>query len=327
MKRTILSCLAVCMLCTLSANAQRLVGTLVDEERAGAPIAMADISILGHGVYGSTNSDGTFEIDLQNCSGCTPGEEVLFIIKHPEYGFHEIRHTLGSNMRAQLGIRPNNIVGIYGHVYDEESKASVSGVTVTYALSNQRNAQRPVEVTTDEYGRFTIVLRKEKVGELEFVEIICRDGKGRYKDYRDLMDVRAALAIPLEKGSEQHPFKVGRFENTGLKISKGDYVIITARGSIRIGPFAGSSSPRGRESGVGGLSLESYNVFMEFPHAALLYKIDDDGNPETDFDSGWAFSGDNVEFTSQEDGYLMFLVNDREYQNNAGNYDVRVRIE
>lgn len=107
--------------------------------------------------------------------------------------------------------------------------------------------------------------------------------------------------------------------DTGVDLSNGDQVNITAEGTIVAGQRVGSVNANGRQSGGFG------NLRYPFPQAgagALLGVIrDSSGRQSQPF-----LVGTQLNFTAQSDGRLFLLVNDDNYNDNSGEFTVLIRV-
>jgi hypothetical protein len=96
-------------------------------------------------------------------------------------------------------------------------------------------------------------------------------------------------------------------------IKKGNKVTIIATGSVKVGSWAGYSSPEGIDG------YQSYNKIQGFKHGSLLAKIGDAGK--------WFLVGKSISFTAATDGKIQFLINDADYTNNTGSYEVEISVK
>ena len=107
--------------------------------------------------------------------------------------------------------------------------------------------------------------------------------------------------------------------DTGLDLRSGDQVTISAEGSIVAGARVGTVNANGRQGGIFG------NPRYPFPQAgagALLGVVRDNaGRQAQPF-----LVGTQLTFTAQADGRLFLLVNDDNYNDNSGEFIVRIRL-
>jgi len=111
---------------------------------------------------------------------------------------------------------------------------------------------------------------------------------------------------------------------TGIRLSKGDAVRITAEGTVLLNtneangnPYDADGDPPGTP-GAGGAPGTPGWSFMQANTGALIAKIGEFGEP---------FSvGSLVEFGSEEDGVLYLGVNDSRFSDNDGSLDVTVVV-
>ncbi len=107
--------------------------------------------------------------------------------------------------------------------------------------------------------------------------------------------------------------------DTGLDVRAGDQVTITAEGTIVAGQRVGSVNANGRQGGFFG------NPRYPFPQAgagALLGLVRDTAGRQ----SQPFLVGTQLNFTAQADGRLFLLVNDDNYNDNSGEFIVRIRL-
>lgn len=105
---------------------------------------------------------------------------------------------------------------------------------------------------------------------------------------------------------------------SGIKILRGDRVLISASGSMKVGNLIGNSTPKGLTAGILGISLESYNVVSYYNHASLMFRLGEEED--------WEFCGSKYNFTAEKGGYLIFAINDNQLHDNKGFYSIKVEI-
>lgn len=91
-----------------------------------------------------------------------------------------------------------------------------------------------------------------------------------------------------------------------LYINKGDIIDFSVYGNIKLGFFAGYSSP----SGISGYTI--YNRVRGFKHGALLGKIGKKGD--------WFLIGEKTRIKAEETGTLYVTINDKKINDNDGYY-------
>lgn len=106
-------------------------------------------------------------------------------------------------------------------------------------------------------------------------------------------------------------FSLANYLSTGITVQNNQTVTITASGSIKLGDFAGYSNP----AGISGFT--GYSYFPETPHGGLLVKLNDQ----------WYFCGSSCMVKARKSSTLEFTVNDKDYQNNVGAYNLTVSIK
>ena len=118
------------------------------------------------------------------------------------------------------------------------------------------------------------------------------------------------------KPKSQIGIDISGYIETNFEVHIGDSIVIRASGSMTIGRYVGQSTPKGKNSGLLNFPLTDYNLVKEFPHAALMYRINKDMD--------WKLCGNGVEFIAPKSGELEFQVNDNKQDDNSGAYQVEV---
>lgn len=101
---------------------------------------------------------------------------------------------------------------------------------------------------------------------------------------------------------------------TDLYLKKGQEVRLQALGDITLGMLAGTRSAEGIDDDY----LRTYSLAPELPHGAFICRIGS-GNP-------WMLAGKKHAFTVTEDGILEIAVNDADWVNNEGYFDVKIEV-
>jgi hypothetical protein len=109
-----------------------------------------------------------------------------------------------------------------------------------------------------------------------------------------------------------------RGTDTGIDLRSGDQVTITASGSITAGRRAGVVSPEGGRTGIGSV-IGTYPVPQAGVGALIGYIRLPNGQITQPF-----FVGSQQTFSAPVDGRLVLLVNDDNYNDNSGEFSVRV---
>jgi len=112
-----------------------------------------------------------------------------------------------------------------------------------------------------------------------------------------------------------------RGTDTGIDLRSGDRLVITATGRVIAGQRAGEVGPEGgRSSGFG--SIVSARPFPNAGVGALIGYIRlDNGQASQPFLVGANFSA-----TAPADGRLILLINDDNYSDNGGSFEVRITV-
>ncbi|TYA74858.1 hypothetical protein [Seonamhaeicola marinus] len=108
--------------------------------------------------------------------------------------------------------------------------------------------------------------------------------------------------------------KVTSFSNvTDISLKQGQTISIKASNRIKVGGFAGYSSP----DGINGFT--SYNKTSRFRHGVLMGKIGKNGT--------WFFVGSKQTITANKTGRLYLAINDKDVNNNEGHFTVQYEIK
>lgn len=108
--------------------------------------------------------------------------------------------------------------------------------------------------------------------------------------------------------------------DTGIELRSGDQVTVSASGTVVAGRRAGEVSPDGgRVSGLGIVS--AYPVPNAGVGALIGYVRLTSGQATAPF-----ILGSQQSFAAQADGRLFLLVNDDNYSDNSGSFNVRIRV-
>ena len=109
-----------------------------------------------------------------------------------------------------------------------------------------------------------------------------------------------------------------RGTDTGVDLRSGDQVSITATGSVTAGRRAGIVSPEGGRAGAASI-LGTYPVPNAGVGALIGYIRLTNGQASQPF-----FVGNSLTFTAPADGRLILLINDDNYSDNSGQFNVRI---
>lgn len=130
---------------------------------------------------------------------------------------------------------------------------------------------------------------------------------------------RSTIVInPKEEPIVDDNIEVATLIKSKIRIEKGNRIVITATGTINVGPSVGPSGPEGRTGGVLNFPLTDYNIVSEYPHAALLLRLIGD--------ESWINCGKDYSFRAERTGLLEFDINDNRKWDNKGAYKVNVRV-
>ena len=117
-----------------------------------------------------------------------------------------------------------------------------------------------------------------------------------------------------------------------FKVLKTGKIISTLSGSLHLGTFTGFSGPRGVLTGFLGMPLKkAYNRTDAeyFRHAALLFRVKSSVGSWSEYfylDPKLHSVEENYWQFLKKGDIIQFVVNDREWQNNSGHYNIEFRI-
>lgn len=274
----------------------------------------------------TTDSNGDFALDLSNCSDCPPGTQ-LFVKVNSDYGFGEKMHNIALNNRPiTIAIPHNNELIISGRVKDSKTGTFLKGIQVSPIILGVQVT--PIE--TDDFGQFEFIFNKWNtgLGQNQAINLAFKDTKnGAYKDLEGWFPVSLPIPVLMEKADQprvSYNLKIGKDATTGIRVKKGETIIIKASGSIEVGSFVGTSAPGGIEGNKGplGISLKRYNYFSTKNHGALCYRFNSLSNT-------WICYSNKQEnkYKIQQDGRIEFKINDNDQGNNHGHYEVEIIIK
>lgn len=126
---------------------------------------------------------------------------------------------------------------------------------------------------------------------------------------------------PVETPRERNISVPGnsRGTDTGLNLRAGDSLTITATGNVTAGRRAGVVSPDGGRASLGGALLGTRPVPNAGVGALIGYIRTPSGQETQRF-----MIGSQQSFTSPSEGRLFLLINDDDYSDNSGSFDVRI---
>lgn len=117
-------------------------------------------------------------------------------------------------------------------------------------------------------------------------------------------------------------FNVGSLTKTGLNVTLGDQIKITASGSVCVGRFVtmlnGCASPDGVS-----LVDDIYDIVPSYLHAALLCRIN---RPRPAQESDWLLCGTRKIMDVEHTGELELDINDNKQGDNSGQFEVEVTL-
>lgn len=296
-------------------STRHIEGRIINQE---TNLPVKNITVYSDFDQDITDNSGLYNLDLSKCRDCAVGKRIFVSTYSEEYGFFQTHFGLTSDLKADIRIPRNpNLTGVMGIVKDLRTKRTITGVKVRIGVDGDPNVKD--EIKTDSFGMYRFLLRRDKVGNIKYITIFFEDENGRYLSKHETKNIATFIDSFLEP-NETPPveIEIEGYKKTQVKVLPGNLIRIKSSGNVRLGPHVGSTDPDGLASGVAGFSLESYNINRSIRHGALMYRVSGDQE--------WKLSGKEVEFTTQQGGYLEFQINDNDQGNNSGAYKTRVIV-
>jgi hypothetical protein len=157
-------------------------------------------------------------------------------------------------------------------------------------------------------------------------------------------DARGSYTVRVQTERQSHPPAVGRPDSlgvgaahtprqttitvpstssgtdTGIELRSGDRLIIAATGRVTVSPRLRNVGPEGGHRGVG--SIVGTRPFPQAEGGALIGYIRLNSGQATQL----FLVGANLSTTAPADGRLFLLVNDDNYSDNGGSFEVRITV-
>lgn len=287
-------------------------------------IKMAGQPVKSLSVYTSffstvTDDLGRYNIPLDGCRDCSPGNRLTIFTTGTSVGLGSSEQSciISTDYRFDFTIDKGRIV-INGMVQSSGVDARPLPGILVQIIAGEIDV-KPVK--TDEFGRFKIPVSIALLVNANSARLQVLDPDKKYKSSRvdpELFDINSFVIIKMEP-SRPLEVNVSEFIRTKICVKEFDLVTIEATGQIRVGSMVGTSDPDGRQAGVLGMSLESYNIVSAFNHAALLYRMEGE--------SEWHLAGKRKKFYADRNGCIEFQVNDNMQGDNYGSYAVSVTVQ
>lgn len=129
-----------------------------------------------------TNSSGEFTLDLNRCSTCASGDEIVINIQHKKYGFFQESITISKNGLSIIKLSRKDVSIISGYVYDVDSGGFIRDVSIGITISPSVNQWKGVDIMTDEFGRFEFRIQNRLIEKNAKVNLFINDKLRRYID-------------------------------------------------------------------------------------------------------------------------------------------------
>jgi hypothetical protein len=264
-----------------------------------------------------TDNLGRYALPLDGCPSCRPGHQLIIYTTHSIYGSSEQSYTINNDYKFNFNIIRGTMM-INGQVQTTGlNPGSLAGIEVKI-MSGDIDTD---PVVTNSFGEFKIPVSRALLENNNAIRLQMRDPDRRYKPLRtepELYSINSFIILRMEP-NDAIGVDVEGYKRSSVCVRNGDVVTMEAEGHIRVGAMVGTSDPDGRNTGVFGLSLESYNIVSTINHAALMYRLQ--GERE------WRLAGKRRRFKASKDGCIEFQVNDNIQDDNVGSYTVNITVQ
>lgn len=174
---------------------------------------------------------------------------------------------------------------------------------------------------TDARGSFNVEIRRERNLAADDENIFDRSRRDRTGPVRP----RRPRVEDAPVGPREVTIDVpgtSRGVDTALDVRVGDQLIFTASGSVIAGRRIGEVGPEGgRTSGLGSI-IGTRPVPTAGPGALIGFIRSSSGQTSPAF-----LIGSQLSFTANSDGRLFLAINDDDYSDNGGSFNVRIRYQ
>ena len=321
--RFLILILSILQLSDVIAQGQTILRGIVRDKYSGQAIKTAHLSIIG-GDRKMTASDGEFELNLYNTYD--PGTIIKIFITHEKYGSQEVEVTLKKNLPIEIiEITQSKSILIVGTVRSEKSGSFIKGIQISPQSIYFSPGLKPPTFSADEEGRFFIDLPKSYlIKQIDYLELLFHDPKGRYLDHKETVNINSPLEISLEERSEpiyQESITVKGRITVDVPVESGRVLRIKADGNIQLGGFLGMSDPEGKDTGVFNIPIDAYNIAPEANHGSLIVRFSDT--------QAWQFCSKACEFEIEKSEIVQLTldINDIKQENNIGAYEVELVVQ
>lgn len=301
-----------------------LYGVVLDQSPLGNPLPNVTISVSGRSFV--TTDQGEFMLPL---TGFKEGQFVNLILYRKDLGTNEEKVPIRTDSKSNpyvIKIDGSSSILITGTITDKKNGKAIENAEVTI-LSSYYVREPPV-AKTDKFGTFKLYLNRNSLTRIvDYIELIVRSPERKYRQFNEALNISAPVKIELEKRRvEPQRYQLPATYNGSVYLEivhlrNGNLVTVNISNRIRIGEWVGYTGPNGKNSGVGGITLENFNIVRHLPHAAVLYRFSNQDE--------WKFCGEKLEFTAQSSGVitLELMINDNDKTDNEGAFDVEVIVE
>lgn len=307
----------------------KIVGIVYEKNASGSkkPVPRgASVFIPGIGST-STDDKGYYSIDLSQCKTCSAGETVKIYV-NSSIGYADREITIPNNPSLKpfdIEISENSKLAVNGIIRDKRTGKFLKGIKVVIVIQNY-DLTIP-STLSDDNGVFQIIIRKEGITNMQAIQVLFSDpNNNKYKDLEKVAFINQfePIKVDMEECSDcgaHYNLKINSFYKSKIKVEEGDLVTIKAGGVMKVGGFVGNSGPEGipNNRGVLGMSLEVYNYFKIWNHAALTFRFGDKDE--------WKYYNEKEnKFIAQKSGFMEFGINDNQQNDNEGAYEVEILI-
>ncbi len=126
--------------------------------------------------------------------------------------------------------------------------------------------------------------------------------------------------LPEADISGTREFEVGAaVHKETIALNAGDRLEVVANGTVTVGQFLGTVTPRGKEKGLFGVPIDEYDIVPKYPHGALMYRLGPD--------QPWILCGDGCLIKVTKSGIMNieFSINDNNTGDNSGSFHVTLK--
>jgi len=266
------------------------------------------------------DGDAALELGLWNLEGTSfikKNEQKAFALfrKAAEAGQPNAMAILGAIYGEGKIVKKNTTLSRYWTNLAEENGLNVSTQKATAEspfvtiMKNADFSPRYYRVTT--YGGDEYVVRENAD---IFDGLMSGLFTGWIKSRQNQQEmINGIEEVANTKTAKTYAATITTFVHLPEPLLVGSKVRISSKGYVVLGMFAGGAGP----NGLGGGAMSGYSAIPALPHAAIIGRIGE---------NKWFFIGEGGEMKVEQSGKLQIAINDADYTNNKGYFDVTVTI-